>query len=53
MGQIKVLFPFKDGKETWLGLDTSGFRRKVLTTADKALVDSEHIFAGLTAFKPG
>ena len=53
MGKIKVLFPFKDGKETWLGLDTPGFRRKVFTTVDKALVDSEHIVAGLTVFEPG
>jgi len=53
MGKIKVLFPFKDGKETWLGLDTPGFRRKVFTTVDKELVDSEHIVAGLTVFEPG
>ena len=35
MGQIKVLFPFKDGEEIWLGLDTPGFRRKVFRTVDK------------------
>ncbi len=29
MDQIKVLFPFKDGEEIWLGLDTPGFRREV------------------------
>ena len=28
MGQIDVLFPFKDGEEIWLGLDTPGFHRK-------------------------
>jgi mannose-6-phosphate isomerase-like protein (cupin superfamily) len=53
MGQIKVLFPFKDGEETWLGLDAPGFRRKVFTTVNKALVDSEYIVAGLTVFEPG
>ncbi len=53
MGKIKVLFPFKDGKETWLGLDTPGFRRKVFTTVNKELVGSEHIVAGLTVFEPG
>ena len=53
MGQIKILFPFKDGEEVWLGLDTPGFRRKVFTTVDKKLVDSEHIVAGLTVFEPG
>ena len=53
MGQIKVLFPFKDGEEIWLGLDTPGFRRKVFRTVDKKLVNSEHIVAGLTVFEPG
>ena len=53
MGQIKVLLTFKDGDEIWLGLDTSGFRRKVFRTADKKLVDSEHLVAGLTMFEPG
>ncbi len=53
MGKIKVLFPFKDGRETWLGLDAPGMRRKVFTTVDKELVDSEHIVAGLTIFEPG
>lgn len=53
MGQIEVLFSFKDGDEIWLGLDTPGFRRKVFRTVDKKLVDSEHIVAGLTMFEPG
>lgn len=53
MGQIKVLFPFKDGEEIWLGLDTPGFRRKVFRTVNKKLVDSEHMVAGLTVFEPG
>ena len=52
MGQIKVLFPFKDGEEIWLGLDTPGFRRKVFRTIDKKLVDSKHIVAGFTMFEP-
>lgn len=29
------------------------FRWKVFTTVDKALVDSEHIVAGLIVFEPG
>ena len=53
MGKIKVLFPFKDGEEIWLGLDTPGFRRKVFRTVNKDLVNSEHIVAGLTVFEPG
>jgi putative monooxygenase len=53
MGKIKVLFPFKDGEEIWLGLDTPGFRRKVFRTVDKKLVNSDQIVAGLTIFEPG
>ena len=53
MGQIKVLFPFKDGEEIWLGLDTPGYRRKVFRTVSKELVNSEFIVAGLTVFEPG
>ncbi len=53
MGQIKVLFPFKDAEEIWLGLDTPGFRRKVFRAVSKELVDSEYIVAGLTVFEPG
>jgi quercetin dioxygenase-like cupin family protein len=53
MTQVKVLRPFKDGKEIWIGLDTPGFRRKVFRVVDKELVNSEHIVAGLTIFNPG
>ena len=53
MAEVKVLRPFKDGKELWIGLDTPGFRRKVFRLVDKELVHSEHIVAGLTIFEPG
>lgn len=53
MGQVKVLSPFKDGKEIWIGLDAQGYRRKVFQLVDKELVGSEHIVAGLTIFEPG
>jgi putative monooxygenase len=53
VAQVKVLRPFKDGKEIWIGLDTPGFRRKVFRLVDKELVGSEHIVAGLTIFEPG
>ena len=53
MAQVKVLHPFKDGKEIWIGLDSPGFRRKVFQLVDKELVGSEHIVAGLTIFEPG
>ncbi len=53
MGQVKVLSPFKDAEEIWIGLDTPGFRRKVFRLVNKELVGSEHIVAGLTIFEPG
>jgi len=53
VAEVKVLRPFKDGKEIWIGLDTPGFRRKVFRLVDKELVGSKHIVAGLTIFEPG
>lgn len=51
--ETKILKPFKDGQEIWLGLDTPGFRRKVFRLVDAKLTGSEHIVAGLTIFDPG
>lgn len=51
--ETKILKPFKDGQEIWLGLDTPGFRRKVFRLIDAKLTGSEHIVAGLTIFDPG
>ena len=45
MGQIKGLFPFKDGEDVWLGFYTPGFRRRFFRTVNKKLVNSEHIVA--------
>ncbi len=53
MAGVKVLRPFKDGKEIWIGLDSPGFRRKVFRLVDQELVGSKHIVAGLTIFEPG
>lgn len=51
--ETKILKPFRDGKQIWLGLDTPGYRRKVFRMVDASLVGSEHIVAGLTIFDPG
>lgn len=51
--ETKILKPFRDANEIWLGLDTPGFRRKVFRLVDATLVGSEHIVAGLTIFDPG
>ncbi|HEY6043084.1 MAG TPA: cupin domain-containing protein [Anaerolineae bacterium] len=53
MAKIKILAPFKDAKEIWLGLDRPGYRRKVFRLVDKELRDSDYIVAGLTVFEPG
>lgn len=51
--ETKILKPFRDGKQIWLGLDTPGYRRKVFRLVDAQLVGSEHIVAGVTIFEPG
>ena len=51
--KLKYYSRSKMARKPGWDLDTPGFRRKVFTTVDKALVDSEHIVAGLTVFEPG
>ncbi len=51
--KIKVLSPFKDAEEIWLGLDTPGMVRKVFRLVNRKLVDSKHFCAGITIFEPG
>ncbi len=53
MGAIKILTPFKDGKQIWIGLDEPGFRRKAFRTVDAEMVNSKYFAAGLTVFEPG
>lgn len=45
MGQIKELFPFKDGEQVWLRFDMPGFRRRFFRTVNKKLGNSEHLVA--------
>lgn len=51
--EVRVLNPFVDGEQVWLGLDAEGLRRKVFRVVDEQLVRSEHVTAGLTIFDPG
>jgi len=51
--ETKILKPFRDGNQIWLGLDREGYRRKVFRLVDASLTGSEHIVAGLTIFDPG
>jgi oxalate decarboxylase/phosphoglucose isomerase-like protein (cupin superfamily) len=53
VGKIRVLTPYKDGKQIWIGLDQPGFRRKAFRTVDAEMVNSKYFAAGLTVFEPG
>ena len=52
---IRVIDPFADqAKPVWLGLDESGFRRKVFRIVDGDNPGgSEFLTSGLTIFEPG
>ena len=51
--ETRVLKPFRDGTQIWLGLEREGYRRKVFRLVDATLTGSEHFVAGLTIFDPG
>ena len=53
--KIRILDPFKDGKELWLGLEKPELKmiRKVFQLITPETVDSKHMMAGLTIFEPG
>jgi putative monooxygenase len=53
MEHVRVVNPFRDAKQIWLGLQEEGLRRKVFRIIDKELVHSENLVAGLTIFEPG
>lgn len=50
---VRILDPFRDSRQLWLGLEEEGLRRKVfeIVTADN--VGAANIRAGLTVFEPG
>ncbi len=50
--RVKILDPFKDGKQIWLG-EKDGMIRKVFRTIDKELCGSEYFVSGITLFDPG
>lgn len=50
--KVRVLDPFEDGKQIWLG-DKNGMVRKVFRTIDKDLCNSEYFVSGITYFEPG
>jgi len=50
---VKVIRTFAEGKQSWIGLDNPGFRRKVFRTVDAELCGSEFLVAGITVFPQG
>ena len=50
---IHVIDPFGQAEPTWLGLEESGFRRKVFKVVNQELHSSEFLTSGLTIFEPG
>ena len=50
--KVKLLSPFEDGEQIWIGLDTPGMRRKVFRLVSPEM-GSEEFMAGVTVFEPG
>ncbi len=50
---VKVIRTFTEGKQSWIGLDNPGFRRKVFRTVDREICGSEFLVAGITVFPQG
>lgn len=52
-GSIRVIRPYAEGRQYWIGLEHPGFRRKVFRAVDAELCGSEHLVAGITVFPQG
>src|SRR5688572_5283605 len=50
--RVRLIKPFQDAEQLWIGLDTVGFRRKVFRFVSPR-VGSEEFMAGITVFEPG
>lgn len=51
--KVRILDPFKDSRQLWLGLNEEGLRRKVFQVITADTVGAQHLRAGLTIFEPG
>ena len=50
--KVRLISPFEDSEEIWIGLDEPGMRRKAFRfVSDKT--GSEEFMAGITIFEPG
>jgi quercetin dioxygenase-like cupin family protein len=50
--RARLLSPFSEAEEIWLGLDDPGHRRKVFRFISPE-IGSEEFMAGITVFEPG
>jgi quercetin dioxygenase-like cupin family protein len=50
--KVRLISPFEEAEEIWLGLDEPGLRRKVFRFVSPA-TGSEEFMAGITVFEPG
>lgn len=51
--RVRILDPFKDSRQIWLGLEEEGLRRKVFEIISAGNTGASHLRAGLTVFEPG
>ena len=50
--KVRLISPFQDAEQIWLGLDEPGMRRKVFRFVSPDIGSSEFM-AGITIFEPG
>lgn len=50
--KVRLISPFRDAEQIWLGLDEPGMRRKVFRFVSPD-TGSEEFMAGITIFEPG
>ena len=50
--KVRLISPFDDAEQIWIGLDEPGMRRKVFLFVSPA-TGSEEFMAGITIFEPG
>lgn len=50
--KARLISPFKDAEEIWIGLDEPGMRRKAFRFVSPE-IGSEEFMAGITVFEPG
>ena len=50
--KVRLIKPFRDAEQIWIGLDEPGMRRKVFRFVSPE-VGSEEFMAGITVFEPG